>query len=165
MFNKRKDTDRLTEAIVNVLRSHERGDVVPHDELEAASGQERGQARYYALVRRAREHYCQESGVWTREVPGVGFRLLSAQESLTEEQRYRRKRMRRQANIGHAVADALPDAGLTEHERRLRQHVLESHNRMRKEILAEERHEKWLLKPSADKPIKIGPPRVATGTE
>lgn len=166
MFAQHERNKEAIEKALEVFRSHGPEDVIAHEELEAATGLERGET-YYRLIRRARELYCSESGTWSREVNGVGYRLLSAEESLTEEQWHRRKKARRQMTVGVNVAEAVPDNRLTDHQRRLKAHVLESHAKLRKELLSEERQEKWLLKPPSDKPVRVVPPRIVkpTGTE
>jgi len=163
MYRKREDTDEKVAAILQLLATFSRGETVSHREIETVSGLSHGSPRYYVLVRRARDIYRASNGVWSREVPGVGYRLLSAEQSLTEEQSFRRRKMRRQGNIAATVAETLPDEGLSDHQKRLRQHVLESHAKTRKELLQDERHEQWLLRPIGDKSMKVRPPR--TGTE
>ncbi len=160
MYAKHERTDDQVAAAMSILSTYSRGDVIPHGELAQVTGLEPGTQRYYQIVRRARDLYRASTGVWSREVNSVGYRLLTAEQSLTEEQACRRKRMRRQSNIGAAVAESLPDESLTDHQRRLRAHVLESHTKVRKELLAEERHEKWLLRPAGDAPIRTRPPRT-----
>lgn len=161
MFDKREETDKLVTAAMAVLGRYGPGDVVPHGELSEAIGYSPGEHRYYALVRKAREKHCDTSGVWTREVNGVGYRFLTPQEQLTDEPHSRRKRARKQIRIGHSVAASTPDDSLTEHQRKLKQAVIEASKRSEKGLLADERHEAWLLKPPADRPIKVRPPRIA----
>ena len=164
MFDKREETDGLIEAARGVLARYGPGDVVPHGELQEATGCAPGETRYYKLVHRARQQHCDATGVWSQYVAGVGFRLLTPQEQLTEEQHYRRKRARRQIRIGGNVAEATRDEHLTEHQRRLKQLVIEDGKRSQRDILADERHEKWLLKPPSDRPITVRPPRIADHT-
>jgi hypothetical protein len=163
MFRKHTHTDDQIASILAILSTYNRGDCVPHAELAVASGLSIGTPRYYQIVRRARDLYRASTGIWTREVSSIGYRLLTSEQSLTEEQTYRRKRMRRQINIGKAVAESLTDESLTDHQKRLRAHVLESHAAARKALLQDERHEIWLLKPPSDRPVRTRPPR--TGTE
>lgn len=162
MFRKNSDTNEKVAAILQLLATFSRGETVSHHEISQVCGLDHGTARYYVLVRRARDVYRQSNGVWSREVPGVGYRMLTETQSLTEEQSYRRKKMRRQSNIGKSVAVSLPDDSLSDHQKRLRAHVLESHAKTRKELLQDERHEAWLLRPPADRPIKTRPPRSET---
>ncbi len=162
MFGKHADTDKKIAAVISILTTYSRGDVVPHGELAHVADLEPGTPRYYTIVRRARDLYRESSGIWTREVNSVGYRLLTAEQSLTEEQAFRRKRMRRQSTIGKDVASAIPDEALTDHQRRLRAHILESHAAARKALLQDERHELWLLKPPSDRPVRTVPPRTGT---
>ncbi len=162
MFWKHTRTDEQIASIIAVLSTYNRGEVIPHGELTTASGLTQGSQRYYQIVRRARDLYRTSTGIWTREVNSVGYRLLTADQSLTEEQAFRRKRMRRQSNIGKAVAETLPDESLSDHQKRLRAHILDSHARVRKNLLDEERHETWLLRPVGDRPMRTVPPRSGT---
>ncbi len=162
LFQKHKRTDEQIASIMAILSTYNRGDVVPHGEIATASGLTAGTHRYYQIVRRARDLYCESTGVWTREVNSVGYRLLTPEQSLVEEQSFRRKRMRRQSNIGKAVAESLPAEALSDHQKRLRAHVLESHAAARKALLQDERHELWLLKPPSDRPVRTVPPRTGT---
>ncbi len=162
MFKKHERTDEQIAAVISILSTYSRGDVVPHGELAQVTGLEPGAQRYYSIVRRARDLYRESSGVWSREVNSVGYRLLTTEQSLVEEQAHRRKRMRKQSNIGKQVAESLPDESLSDHQKRLRQHVLESHTMVRKQLLAEEKHEHWLLRPPSDKPVRTRPPRNGT---
>jgi len=162
MYKKNELTHEQVASVIAVLSTYNRGEVIPHGELCQVTGLEQGTARYYQIIRRARDLYRESTGVWTREVNSVGYRLLTHEQSLTEEQSHRRKKMRRQANIGKAVAEALPDESLSDHQKRLRAHVLESHAKVRKELLAEEKHELWLLRPPSERPMKTRPPRSGT---
>ena len=159
MFVKNVDTDEKIANIITLLATYSRGDIIPHAEIAQVSGLTSGTPKYYSLVRRARDLYRTSSGVWSREVNSVGYRLLTTDQSLTEEQHDRRRRMRRQGTIGSECARTIPDNALTDHQRRLRAHILESYDKARKDILENERHEQWLLRPAADRPMKIVPPR------
>lgn len=166
MFEKKQDTAELVSKAVEAIAAAKEQGIITHEELTAAISLGPPEPRYYQIVRKARELFRDETddGVWTREVPGVGYRYLSPEQTLTEEQHSRRRRARRQIDIGRKAAESLPDASLTDHQRKLKHHNLESHARVKRELLTDERREKWFGKRGSDGPVRIVPPRLSTGT-
>lgn len=165
MFEKSHDTDEKIAAVITLLATYKRGDIIPHHEIAQVTGLVHGTPRYYSLVRRARDLYRDTSGVWTRECKPVGYRLLTPEQSLIEEQSDRRRRSRKQLKIASSAAATIADEELSDHQKRLRAHILESHWRARKELLEDEQHEAWLLRNHLNKRITIRPPRTGTNRD
>lgn len=152
MFKVNEANGAAVDAAYKVLDQYGRGDVVPHSELSAAVGHVWPSPEYFRLVRAARDRYRDTAGVWSREVPGLGFRLLTVEESLTTEQSHRARRAKRQVKIASKVADSIPEREMSFHQRKLREAVLESTRQAARKIAEEQRHMAWLARPTPSKP-------------
>lgn len=148
MFDAKKENADAVSRAIEVLSKYGPGDVVPHFELAQAIGSNQGESRYYQVANKARRRHCAATGVWSTPAPGVGFRLLTPAEQITEEQHRRAGRARRQIGIANTVAEAVPDSKLTHHQRKIKAFRLESHKQIAKAIRAEERQANWLLRPT-----------------
>lgn len=124
MFEARAVNVERVESVLVVLRRYGRGETVPHAAIGGATGLDPSDDRaseYYRICRRARDRYRDEDGVTSIPINGVGFRLLTAQETLVDYQRSQMKRARRQVRKAGKSAACLPAADLSLHHRQLRE--------------------------------------------
>jgi len=129
MFDVKAENAERINAALGVLRRYSRGETVPHAVLGAAVGLDPSDdtaSEYYRICQKARNRHRDDDGVTSVPVQHVGFRLLTAQETLIDYPRQQRKRARRQIRKAARSASSLPAADLSMHHRRLREAVIQS---------------------------------------
>lgn len=139
MFEQREDNRAIVDALVRVFGKYSRGDVVLHANLAVIVGREPPDNEYFRLIRKARNRFCKTSGIWTREQPGVGFRLLTVNETLTEEQAFRSRRARRQIGIAKLTAEMIPAKEMTFHQQKVREAILAEAKQIQKKLRDDQR--------------------------
>lgn len=124
MFEPKAENADRVESLLSLLRKYGRGETVPHAEISILIGlapSDDKSSPYYSICQRARVRHRDEDGVTSLAEPGVGFRLLTAQETLTDYQRRQMGRARRQVRKAGKSAACLPAADLSLYQRQLRE--------------------------------------------
>ena len=166
MFEAKIENAKRVEAALAVLRRHARGETVLHAELGAATGLSPSDdtfSAYYTTCQRARNRHRDEDGVTSIPVVDVGFRLLTAQETLVDYQRRQRKRARRQIRKAGRSAAMLPAIDLSMHQRRLREAAIRTARDQERLLSERAARAEETARPAAALPFgrPQGPPRTS----
>jgi hypothetical protein len=167
MFNVSEEVKAKVEAALSVLREYKRGDRVPHEELEKATGLNRDCGTdYYRIVMKARKRLRDEDGIWSCYEQSEGFHLYTERETLTEEPKFRSKKARRQMRYVVKAATAIPTNSLSFTQRRLQEAVVDSAKEMARKLSAKAEVAEQASQPYKGMPIRkvesLTPPVVQT---
>lgn len=147
MIDAKDEISKATDAIYELMNSLDRGDVVTHEAIEGILGVRPHQGQWDHVVGKARRRLERERGIATWPEQGVGYKLLTRAEQL-ELPGWRLKRGIRQVRRGRHSLEALPEKGLTDHQRRFRQLTIERLSETERKSHQELRAQATLLKPS-----------------
>ena len=139
MFPSKAKNEKRVVAVMDLFGGKERGETVTHEEIEAVAGIDRQYTDYYKLVLRARRRLMNGGGAWSWELPGVGYRLLTADETLTKEPERRARRARRQIVRGSRACQCLDDRDLTPLQRRQKEAAIGHAEDLQRQLAAKER--------------------------
>ena len=106
-------------AVVEAAADLNRGDTLTHDMITRAIGLQPYEGRWVYLLKRAFDRIERNRGITMRAEIGVGYRLLTEQEQLTEEPQRRLRRANRQTRKGRLSVARLPTKGLSMHQRKI----------------------------------------------
>lgn len=126
MFSTKEEIQRTVDAMVDHVKSLDRGDVVKFGDLETITGTERYAGRWVLYVQKMRRRILKERGIAMRPLVNVGYKLCTKDEQLKYCARNRQRRAVRQLNRGIAEVDHLPHDGLSLHQQRLRALTLDN---------------------------------------
>lgn len=144
----------ITQAVENVYAltaALGRGDVLTHEAIAGALSLSPHEGRWDHIVGRVRRRLEAERGISTWPEHTVGYRLCSREEQLAIPLK-RMKRAYRQVRRGRKSVEALPEAGLTFHQRRLKAFMVEHAKASEQGIRREAREQEAQLKPSETLP-------------
>jgi hypothetical protein len=125
---------RQVEAVYELFGQCIRGDVVPHYQIRAILGVEPHEGRWDHVVNRVRARVQDERGIATWPETTVGYRLLTANEQVEDLPRWRLKKAARQACKARRSVEALPDANLSDHQRRVKRAQIEALRKATSEV-------------------------------
>lgn len=126
MFDRIDEIAAKVDEVSALFNEHDRGDVVTHEAIGAILGLGPHEGRWDHVVNRVRGRVQRERGIATWPEPTVGYRLLTVKEQVEDLPRWRLKRAARQARRAKRSIEALPDAGLSMHQRRVKEAQIEA---------------------------------------
>ncbi len=154
MFDAKDAIGQAVERGGRLVAQHNRGDVITWDEVETAAGFPRYSEHWTQFLKRLRRDVLNSArGIKLAAVPGVGVKLMTIEEQVTDISRQRRAR--RQLNRGGKELAALPDRQLTAHQRQMKHRKIDLMKEARRRADYALRVAHQLAKPSG-----IGVPRV-----
>lgn len=128
-----KEKKVVTEAVLRAVAhvaTLQRGDVIPWATLEGLAGFERYTQHWHAFISRLRKKVLAgDRGIWLAAITNVGLRLLTQKEQILDQNRTRRAR--RQLNRGIKEVSAVPDSGLSDHDRMAKMKRIEANRAAR----------------------------------
>ena len=140
LFTPSDEAQRGIEAVYQVLLLHRRGDVIPMPKLALAAGMEDCRVFRSHIVWTARKRVLQIDGIATSGVRDAdNVRLLTVSQQLTELPSHRRSKARRQMTKSITEQNAIPAHELTVHQIGVREANVEASQRLRRNIMREER--------------------------
>jgi hypothetical protein len=157
MFEKSETIRRKSEKLWAVAARLDRGDVLTNEAIAGVVGVGPHEHPWPTVVAKVRRRLLRERGIACLPEYGVGLRLLTDAEQITDLPAYRHRKSRRQIRHIERALVALDGAALTPHLRRLRQAQLEAARTARRQASEALRVEAML----ARRPE--GAPRVAGG--
>lgn len=138
MFEQKEEIRAGVNAVVTAAASLNRGDTLTHEAITEAIGLKPYEGRWVYILKRAFDRIERDRGITLRAEIGVGYRLLTNQEQLTEEPQRRTRRANRQLRRGRLSVVRLPVHGLTVHQRRIQaanlERLRESERELRKSL-------------------------------
>ena len=120
MFESNRQITEAIEALYEVTASLNRGDVLEHGQIREVLGLEPHEGRWDHIVNRVRRRLENERGIATWPKNTVGYELLTKERQL-ELPSWRTLKGMRQIRRGRKSLIALPEKGLSLHQRRARQ--------------------------------------------
>lgn len=158
MFEEKAVITAAVERAVALFARHKRGDVVPWAAVEKAAGFPRFSPHWTQFNKRFRRDFRDQTGIEVWPVAGVGLKLCTPQEQLTDVPQKRQARSLRQMGRGIAALKALPNEELTAHEQTVKFRKIDQARQARNAVLYSVRLGHKLAKPSSP-----GIPRVKPG--
>jgi len=124
MFEVNPEVAEAVEAVYLLASTLGRGDVLAHSAISKELGLGPHEGYWGRVVSKVRRRLQEERGIATWPVPMVGYRLLTREEQLQLPE-WRMRRGLRQVRRGRGSLLALPEKGLTLHQRRSRMFMLD----------------------------------------
>jgi hypothetical protein len=148
MIESKAEITEMVERLYAACGTLDRGETLTHEEIRGATGLEPYEGSWQHVVGRTRRKLERERGIATWPEKGVGYRLLTKDEQAADLPRWRLKRAIRQANRGRKSVAALPDAGLSAHQRRVKAAQLDAMAAAGRELRAQARVQSILARRS-----------------
>ena len=152
MFESVGEIREGVEKVHELFAGRSRGEVVPHDEIEAILGITRHTGRWKTILDRVRARLQREDGIATWPEVGVGYKLLTVREQIEELPGWRLARAARQSRRGLRSVAAIPNTDLTQHQRRVRQAHVDAMRRATAAVARHRREMDVLTKPREHMP-------------
>lgn len=124
MFDEKPEITEAVDHVYSFMATLRRGDILTHEQVAGLIGGRPHEGSWDHIVGRARKRLEAENGIATWYVYGVGYRLLTRAEQL-ELPQWRLRKGIRQIRKARKSLTALPEAGLTVNQRRVRAAMLE----------------------------------------
>lgn len=150
MFDKQPENQKAIERAWKIVEGRGRGELLAHEEAEAAFAQPRGE-RYYRLIDRLKRKMEGERGISLISVPLVGYVLATPKEQL-ELARFRGIQAARRQRKGAGHARALPDEECSFVELRAKQAIEEILSRGERTMRTDAQRIAFLMRPSDTRP-------------
>lgn len=116
MFEPSKYISRKVEALLRLLNSHRRGDIISHGEIGDAIEMPPGSDGWLYVLEKTRARFLKESGIALINERGKGYRLATPIEQITVSATGHTKRAIRQHGKAAKVLRAIPGEELTVHQ-------------------------------------------------
>lgn len=123
MFERDDQIDEAVDRLFNLMVEIGRGGILPHDAIREVLNVEPHVGRWDHVVNRARNRLQKEHGIatWVRpEDRTVGYRLLTKSEQIYKLPGWRAERSARQIRRARRSVAAIPEAELSENQRKNR---------------------------------------------
>jgi hypothetical protein len=120
MFEATPEIDKQVADLYKAAKPLQRGDILPHDTIEAVLKVKPHEGRWDHVVNRVRRRIEARRGVATWPVPTVGYKLLTVKEQMEFLPKKRLLKASRQERRARRSVEALDDKHLTPHQRRLK---------------------------------------------
>lgn len=159
-FERDPQIDAWVDEIYQLAGGLGRGDTLTRAAIKAVLGCEPNTGPWGHVMRRVRARLERERGITCWPVREVGFRLLPVAEHAEVPQR-RLRRARRQVRRGRVSLQALPDAALSVHMRRVKAETVGRLRETEADLLREERGERAELRPTPPSFPRRPPPDAA----
>ena len=114
--------DAVTRGLI-LVRERSRGDVVAWEDFEQAAGFDRFSPHFTQFLKRVRRDFLDSNGVKLFPVNGVGLKLMTITEQVTDMSRQRRAY--RQTKRALRELKAIPDNQLTAHQKMMKYQKIE----------------------------------------
>jgi hypothetical protein len=151
MFEAKEYLSELVDRLYALCQPLKRGEVLPHSQIEAVLGVPPHQGHWQHCMNRLRRRMEDERGITLWPEITHGYKLLLPHEQL-QVPVIRTRRALRQVAKGERSLEALPEKGLTAHQRRVRALRLGHAADMQKELRAKVRTMELLARPAATQP-------------
>lgn len=159
MFEADERTASMCERLWLACEPLGQGDVLTHEVVRSILGCERHTEHWPHCVGKVRKRLEKERGIATWPEHAVGYRLLTDSETL-EFLPYKRamKALRQYRKVRRSV-EALPDASLTEYQRRHRLFVIEQAREAERSIRRDLKEQEAVIRPTPvlPRPIRLQP--------
>lgn len=119
MFERSAESEAAVAAIVEAADGLDRGDVLTHAAITAATGVRPYEGCWSHAVRSALARIERDRGIACVAVVNVGYRLLTKREQIADEPQRRTLRAIRQLKRGRLAVARVPTSGLPVHLQRL----------------------------------------------
>lgn len=148
MFETDAEIDALVDAVYAKAADLGRGDVLAHDVVREIVGCEPHTDRWPNVMRRVKNRIREERGIAILPEIGVGYRLLTHNETTGRLAAHRNKKARSQFRKLRREISALPDQELNDHQRRRKHFILDSIRKERGRLMEQEKLFAVVAKPS-----------------
>jgi hypothetical protein len=160
MFESKQEIAEAVDAIYAILDEMDRGDVLEHDKIRKVLRLKPHQGRWDHIVHKALRRLEKEKGIAYWALHNVGYRLLTAAETLDVVPTKRLAKQAFQAKRIRQSTERLPEKGLTQHQRRLRASTIDLARKNQSAVRAERKSLAVLLKPTSSMPRRPVIPNV-----
>lgn len=142
--------------LYGLFTEKDRGALIQHEEIEKSIGFVRKDIKgtYYRVVQLAAKKHQEERGVSILNEPLVGYFLATAEQQL-KILADKTRRGRRQIIRGYQAVEAIPDDHATDHQRRLRDALVERGRQEAADLLQANRLNEYLMRAKPGDPLKI----------
>jgi hypothetical protein len=151
MFERNEVLTPLVERLCAVFQSRRRGDIVEHSVIRDILQCEPHTGHWQQCMNRVRRWVEDELSITVWPEVGVGYRLLTQAEQL-QVPVIRTRRALRQVARGERSLEALPEKGLTAHQRRVRALRLGHSADLKRELRSKARTMELLARPVTGHP-------------
>lgn len=126
LFDEKDKYKVMVDACIELTVNLNRGDVLPHEEIEKASGIERYSTCWNSLIKKLRRRLRIDRGLSIWPVHSVGYKLCTHDEQLNMVAEKLQRQAVRRATRAIKEVTALPDRELSMFQRRIKQYRVDS---------------------------------------
>jgi hypothetical protein len=135
MFEENPIRATQVQAVYDLTKNLNRGAILLHEEIAQVLCLRPHEAHYDFVVERARKKLLEERGIETWPIWGVGYRLLTVAETITQLPIWRAEKQLTQVRKTRAALEALEVEGLSVHEHRLRTIQIDAAKEAKKDLI------------------------------
>jgi AraC-like DNA-binding protein len=151
MYEENAEITEAVEAVYSIASSLNRGSILTHEQIRSVLGIKPHEGIWDYVLHKVRRRLERERGIATWASYTVGYRLLSHAEQL-EALTWRVRKGLRQVRKGRGHVEALPDRGLTLHQRRLRSILVDQAREAETTLRRELRDQRRTIRPIETQP-------------
>src|SRR4051794_17600833 len=155
MIDPKPEISAKVDELYTVVAEMGRGDVLTEDAIAAVIGPIQRTKRWNHIIRRALARLEQERGIayWYRH--DVGYELLTRSDQLNKLPGWRMKKSMRQIARIKRSTKAMPEQGLSDHQRRIRTVTIERMAEIESSLKAQQNEHQALFRPAMVHPRRI----------
>jgi hypothetical protein len=152
MFQQNPTLTEFVAKLLDACRPLQRGDYLRHEAIIPILRVQPNEGHWPTCIVKLKRQLELTRGITIRCERGVGYRLLTIDEQLTEAPRARLRSSNRQLTKGRGHVACLPSRGLSEHQRHIKVAMLESIQKARTAVTSQVRRNAALCRPYQNMP-------------